>query len=111
MSAAVDYFETPQQDNRVSTGEYRLRLEVREDEDFAKDGMLAMTENGTELTPREFVAHYATRDDVDAAYGRVTDLLAEGEIVHLEERNGTGQFTEWIQLAPEEMHVEPGSTS
>lgn len=111
MSEAVEYFEAEENDNRVSTGDYRLRLEVREDEDFAQEGMAERTDEGTELLPREFIVHYATRDDVDAAYNRITEVLGEDETIHLEQRNGSGQFTEWIQLEPEDFYVDPGSTS
>ena len=109
MSDAVEYFENEQNDNRVSTGIYRLRLEVREDEDFAQEGMVEMTEDGTELMPREFVVHYETREDADNAYNQISEVLGDEETIHLEKRNGTGQFTEWIQLEPEDFYVEPGS--
>ena len=111
MSGAVEYFASEQNDNRVSTGVYRLRLEVREDEEFAQKGMVEMTEDGTELMPREFVVHYETREDADDAYSRIAEVLGDDETIHLEKRNGTGQFTEWIQLAPEGFYVDPGSDS
>ena len=106
MSEAVEYFESKQNDNRVSTGVYRLRLEVREDEDFAQKGMVEMTEDGTELMPREFVVHYETREDADNAYSRIAEVLGDDETIH-----GTGQFTEWIQLEPKDFYVDPGSDS